>query len=477
MTFIWSLLGFLLALGILVTLHEWGHYIVGRFFNIKVEKFSIGFGKPIWVKQRGETQFQLAMIPLGGYVKFADEREGTVAKEDLPRAFNRQPLWQRFLVVLAGPAVNVIFAWLAFAFIFAWGVPQLKPLVERSQATTQPWEVISLNDQPIQSWQDFQQKFLNAVLQDGDAPKSHTVVLKAFEQESYWQMALQPPVEQDLKQALSQGGDVSVLLKQWFEANGLKVYRPPVPAVIDRVLEGSPAQLAGLQPGDEVIAINEQPIQYWQQLVEWVAKHPNTQAMFKVLREGQVLQFELTLGAVTNKKSMATQIGAENLELDNQKGVKGFLGASVKFSAEQLKPYLTEPSYGVWQALQLGWEKTISLTLLTGQMIQKMLTGVIGAESLSGPIGIAQVSGQALQTGWISFIGFLAVLSLSLGLLNLLPIPMLDGGHLLLYLIEAIRGYPINEAVQGVAQMVGLFLILSLTLFAILNDLNRLTVS
>lgn len=460
MTFIWSVFGFLLALGILVTLHEWGHYIVGRLFNIKVEKFSIGFGKPIWVKQRGETQFQVAAIPLGGYVKFTDEREGPVAEVDLPRAFNRQPVWKRFLVVLAGPAINLVFACLAFAFVFWWGVPQLKPLVEVSQAKTQPWEVVELDSQPIRSWQDFQQKFLNAILTDGEPPKSHQIIVKAFEGTRYLEVDLQPPAEHNLSQALSQGGDVSILLKQWFETNGLKVYRPPVPPVIDKILPNSPAQIAGLQPGDQVVVINGQTIEHWQQLVQWVAGHPGVEAVFTVLRQGQKLQLKLT-------------VGEKVVEGDP----KGFIGAAVKFSSDQLKPYLVKQSYGLLDSLQLGVEKSLSLASLTGQMIQKMLTGVVGTESLSGPIGIAQISGQALQSGWISFISFLAVLSLSLGLLNLLPIPVLDGGHLLLYLIEMVRGKPLSEPVQGAAQMVGLFLILSLTLFAILNDLSRLTAS
>ena len=219
----------------------------------------------------------------------------------------------------------------------------------------------------------------------------------------------------------------------------------------------SPAQIAGLQPGDQVVAIDGKPIQQWQALVQWISEHPGVAATFTVLRQGKKIPIKVKLGKKV-VKGHAT----------------GFMGVAVQVSADQLKPYLVKTSYNVWESLKLGIEKSLSLTVLTGQMIQRMLVGEVGTESLSGPIGIAQVSGQALQSGVISFISFLAVLSLSLGLLNLLPIPVLDGGHLFMYLIEMLRGRPLSDSVQQAAQMVGLFLILSLTLFAIFNDLSKL---
>ena len=452
MSFLWSLLGLVLSLGILVTLHEWGHYIVGRLFNIKVEKFSIGFGRPIWMRQWGETQFQVAAIPLGGYVKFTDEREGPVDEADLPRAFNRQPVWKRFLVVLAGPVVNIIFAWLAFALVYGLGVAQLKPLIELPKADYQPWEVVALDAQPVQSWTQFQRLFLQKILNDEEASRDHALMVKAFNRSQYLEVNLTPP-----KTTHMPIQDASAVLKQWFEANGIKIYRPPIPAVISQVMPDSPAQIAGLQPGDQVVAIDGKPIQQWQALVQWISEHPGVTATFTVLRQGKKIPIKVKLGKKV-VKGHAT----------------GFMGVAVQVSADQLKPYLVKTSYNVWESLKLGIEKSLSLTVLTGQMIQRMLVGEVGTESLSGPIGIAQVAGQALQSGVISFISFLAVLSLSLGLLNLLPIPVLDGGHLFMYLIEMLRGRPLSDSVQQAAQMVGLFLILSLTLFAIFNDLSKL---
>lgn len=455
-TAVWSLLGFILSLGILVTLHEWGHFIVARLFNIKVEVFSIGFGRPLWRREWRNTCYQVASIPLGGFVKFVDERNGPVEEKDLPYAFNRQPAFKRFLVVLAGPAINLIFAWLAFTMVYAIGTQELKPLVEINDGHAvvfqedHPWEIVEVNHQPVRGWSDLQRLWL--VDQLSAELGGVQLALQAFDpdgREIDYQTLMLP-----LPQSFHKPDD----FKKWLEDNGLKPYRPDFPPVVEKVLPSSPAQQMGLKPEDRIVEINGQPIEGWKALVHWVKAHPNEAVTITVLRQGQTVSLKGRLGF----KSVSKEKEA------------GFLGATVQVTPEMMKPYLTTVSYPLPTAMLMGAEKLWSLTKMTYYMVVSMLAGQASSDALSGPIGIAQMSGQALQSGTVVFLSFLGVLSLSLGLLNLLPIPVLDGGHLLFYLYEMVARRPVNEAFQMQAQIIGMVLILILTAFAIANDINRL---
>jgi RIP metalloprotease RseP len=454
MTILWSIAGFIVAMGLLVAIHEWGHYIVARAFNIKVTHFSLGFGKVFYRRQMGETQFQLSVLPLGGYVRFVDEREGPVAEEDLPRAFNRQSVYRRFAVVAAGPLVNLVFAWLVFSLIYFSGITGLKPVFETVPLQTplakslpkndQAWQVLSVDDQEVLDWRAVYQQVLQALvkgkpdivvgLQSMDGAESKTVVLTMAEL------------------------DINQPKQDWLSALGFAPKYPEIRPVISRVVEGSPAEKMGLQSGDWVRRIDGQPIETWSQLVEYVRKHPGKEVELLVDRNGRA---EFARGVLAQREAANGPIGT--------------LGAAVKMDAEALSAYRVTVSYGPLASLEKGWRHTVDLVEMTLDMIKGMLIGSVSVTNLSGPVSIAEFSGKAMQSGWVAFLSLLGLLSLSLGILNLLPIPVLDGGHLFFYVIEMIKGAPVKESIEAGAQKVGLMLILGLTFFALFNDVVRIS--
>lgn len=464
MGFLWSVLGFLVVMGLLVTIHEAGHFLVARWLNIKATVFSIGFGRAIWTKQWGETEFRLAILPLGGYVKFVDESDGEpIAPEDLPRAFNRQAVWKRFLVVFAGPFINLVFAWLAFSLLYVSGVPGIKPLFKEVAPQSAVYDalshlsissdlihsyasdnlqVVSVNDRPVASWQQVQQQILQALV------------------------ANEPVVPMQLDWA-GERFDVSVALtsldinqpkQDWLSLLGFVVLQPQFPVVIDQVVTGSAAAQAGLQKMDQVLSIDAQPMPDWQTFVQFIQAHPGTAHEFEIIRQSQSIKLAVTLASK---------------EVNGQE--QGRLGASLWLDPDLLSPYQTLVTYPLGEALISGLQHTYDLTKMSLIMLQRMVLGEVSVENLSGPLSIAQYSGQALQTGWMSFLSLLGLISLSLGVLNLLPIPVLDGGHLFFYLVEMIKGRPLSESTQLWAQKIGIFLLLSLTFVAILNDVVRIT--
>jgi len=452
LTFLWSVAGFILAIGILVTIHEWGHYQVARWFNIKVTTFSIGFGKKLWSKQGKETQYQIALIPLGGYVKFVDEREGPVAEEDLPRAFNRQSVYKRFAVVAAGPLINLIFAWGLFAAIYMIGVSAPKPLFDQPIENSalemalpnndQAWLVVKVDGHNVSSWLTVREQLLMALVDD---QQSVSIELEST----------QTGRVQILDKVSLADLDLENQKQNWIKALGFQPMMLPVPAVIGDVKEGGPASLAGIQTGDLILSINGEPIQYWQDLVKIVRDLPSQDAEVYVRRDGVDYPYKVNLAS--------------------KDGLTGYMGVGVKFDKEDLEPFIATTQYGLLDSIGLGWNKNIDFIDMSLVMMKKMLFGEVGLDNLSGPVSIAQFSGQALQTGLVSFLMLLGLLSLSLGILNLLPIPVLDGGHLVYYIIEMIKGSPVSESVMAFGQKIGLLLILSLTVLALTNDLIRIT--
>lgn len=459
MSIVWSILGFALLIGVLVTIHEWGHYAVARLFNVKVLQFSVGFGKPLYKLQRGETEYRLGMIPLGGYVKFLDERVEPVAENEKARAFNQQSVYKRFAIVLAGPMINLLFAWLLFALISMIGTQTLKPIfdhpVDRSPLAQafegitdnqQAWWLQQVNGQTVTGWHQVQQAVLQALVHD----QSHIELgLAEFDYEQTSLVRLNLALDQL---------DINNVKTSWLSELGFKPKMPAIAPILGQLSPGAAAELAGLQSGDRVLTMNGESILDWQTLVLWVRAHPNQQVRVSFERDQATYYADLTLGSATEQ---GEQIGR--------------LGASVAPQAVMDERYYQTQRYGLFGAVAQGWQQSVNLIHMTLAMFKKMLFGEVGLAHLSGPLSIADFSGQALQTGLISFLGLMALLSLSLGILNLLPIPMLDGGHLMFYLFEMVRGKPVNEKVEEVGYRIGLMLIIGLTLLAFTNDLVRIT--
>jgi len=445
------------VIGILVTIHEWGHYQVARWFNIKILKFSIGFGKPIWTHQGKETEFQLAMIPLGGYVKFVDERDGPVDQKDVERAFNRQSVYKRFAVVAAGPLINLIFAWLVFSVIFMIGVSAVKPIFDTPIVGSalekvlpnneQAWLVLEANKQPVSSWMTIREQLLAALVND---QVSVSLTLESIDTGEVKYLDSIPLSSLDLNDQK----------QNWMKLFGFQSYSIPVPAQIGLIKDGGPAAIAGVETGDMVTKINGQSINTWQDLVAVVSGFPN-----------QTVAVELIRDQVSYTKFVELSASQQ----DSDAPPKGYLGVGVKVDEGFIEPYMTTSQFGFMDSMKLGWQKNLNFIDMSLIMMKKMLFGEISLDNLSGPVSIAQFSGQALQTGLISFLTLLGLMSLSLGILNLLPIPVLDGGHLVYYIVEMIKGSPVSEGVMVFGQKIGLLLIISLTILALSNDLIRIT--
>jgi len=462
MTFVWSVIGFVLVMGLIVTIHEWGHYQVGRFFNIKVLKFSIGFGKPIYSRKGKETEFIIAQIPLGGYVKFVDERDGVVADEDLPRAFNRQSVYKRFAVVAAGPLINLIFAWVIFAVMYMIGTTGMKPIVSdfapgsalqsslNQEISTlqnhQAWSVSGVNKLPVYSWQMVNQQILQAL-----AKGNKTISVQFTSVDGTHSLNAE---NVDLSAI-----NINEPKQNWLKLIGFIPTKPIIPAVLGQVLENGPAEAAGLKSGDKVIAISKNPIHNWQDFVKVVQSLPNQQVEVQYERDGVVYTQPAKLSSST---------------LENGETV-GKMGVGVQVDEQTLAPYTVKIQYGFIDAFSHAYQRSVDLFVMSIVMLKRMVIGEVSTSNLSGPLSIAQFSGQAVQSGFVAFLSLLGLLSLSIGILNLLPIPVLDVGHLVYYLIEMIKGSPVSEQVMAVGQTIGLVLLVGLTVLALFNDVIRIS--
>ncbi|MDH5649604.1 MAG: RIP metalloprotease RseP, partial [Gammaproteobacteria bacterium] len=433
MQLVYSILSFVVALGILVVVHEFGHYWVARKVGVKVLRFSVGFGKPLWSKVFGtdRTELVVAAIPLGGYVKMLDETEGRVAPEEAHRAFNRQTVWKRSLVVIAGPLFNFVFAILAYWMLFSLGVEGIKPMVGKvkensyaSQLGFKPGdELIGIDGMSIQTWDQHGLYLMDKALSGG------IVVLDSRDSEGVVRTR-----EIDLGKL--KVGDV---VKGSVLSRGLGLYPeiPDLPAVVGQVLEG-PAKEAGLLTGDKVIEVSGEPIHNWRQLVEAISQNPGKDLSIKVDRLGEIIDYHIVPAKVDDK---GKSIGRINI-------------TPPKFELpEEIKTNLV---YSPGAALSKGLEDTWRTSKVILKVFYRMLRLDISSENISGPITIAQYAGYTAQIGLDTFLMFLAFISISLGVINLLPIPILDGGHLMYYLIEAIKGSPVSEQVMLWGQQVGI---------------------
>lgn len=453
-----TLFYFLITIGILVSFHEFGHFWVARKTGVKVLRFSVGFGKILWSyrKHPDDTEYVISAIPLGGYVKMVDEREGEVAKEDLPFAFNRQPLWVRTAVVAAGPLFNLGLAVLLFWAVLVIGEIGMKPMLGQIEPGTiasasgfqEGDEILSINDKITPTWSEALNVLIESAL-DGD--QDIQVKVKSVGDEQNLRVV-------NISEADVQ--DPEVL----YERLGFKPWMPELSPIIGDVLPGGAAMAAGLKKGDLIISADGVAVKEWMQWVDIVRSHPDIEIKLEIERDGARLQL-----SITPKK-----VQADNKAKGELPKPEGKIGAAVMVP-ESLKASLrVEYSLSPLAAIPAAFKKTGSYSYATLKMMGKMLVGKASVKNLSGPISIAQFAGQSADIGFVHFIKFIALVSVSLGILNLLPIPVLDGGHLLFYGIEAVKGSPVSENSQQFFQKIGVALLVSLMALAMVMDLQRL---
>jgi regulator of sigma E protease len=446
---------FIVALGCLIVVHELGHYAVARACGVKVLRFSVGFGKPLWARRLGRdaTEWVIAAFPLGGYVKMLDEREGEVAVAELPRAFNRQSVWRRFAIVIAGPAANFVLAIALYWVLFIHGVPGLKPVVGEPPAGTPAHAVgfaagdtlLKIDDEPVPTWQDARWLLLKRAVQKAVV----RIEVRGEGGTLDWRkldLSTLTPADLD---------------SDFLRTLGLTRLQPRLKPVIGEVVGGGAAQRAGLKSGDEVVAIGNRRIEAWDELVKIVRAEPGTPLVVEVRRAG------VAQPAIVVTPELAVEAGRKI----------GRIGAAPRVDREALSGMIVDVRYGPGESLVRALDKTWDTSVFSLKMLGKMITGEISLKNLSGPITIADYAGQSAQSGLAPYLLFIALISISLGVLNLLPIPLLDGGHLMYYTIEIFKGRPLSERAIEIGQHVGMALLFTLMAFALYNDITRLLVS
>jgi len=454
---LFSILGFLLAVGLLVIVHEWGHFWVARRLGVKVLRFAVGFGPVLYTWQRGETEYALSAIPLGGYVKMLDHREGEVDPVEAGRAFDRQSLATRAAIVVAGPLANLIFAILAYTAMFMVGVQGLAPIVSAPPIGTAAQlaglkagaEVVAVNGHAINTFDALRVAVMQAAASDQAISLSVRDDALNSNSSSVQQLIL-PGAPYQL--FASRDDPLAQL--------GLRPWRPDnAKLIVKSVVQGAPAEQADLRVGDVISGVQGAKAEQADQVLSVIRSHPGQHITLDILRDGQVLHLDMLPGSKADKAGDFGYIGA-SFALDIPQSLRERL-----WRLDRLNP---------WEAFTAASIKTWDMTVLSLQVMGKMLIGQASLESISGPLGIADIAGHTLVLGLSTFLGFLALVSLSLAILNLLPVPVLDGGHLLFYAIEAVRGKPLSEQAQLVGQKLGMSLLLALMALAMFNDLSRL---
>lgn len=448
--FIISLFGILITIFFVIGTHEFAHFIVARSLGVKVLRFSIGFGKTLWRwHDASGTEYIIALIPLGGYVKMLDESEGSVPENELDLAYNRQPFYKKFLIVIAGPLTNIGCALLLYWLIFLIGFTTIKPLI----GTVKPdsiaaiaglsanQEILKVDEIPTISWPDFTLRLIAHV-----GNQDHTTITVS-----------NPATHQVKTYTLNLAEwHLDALSPDPLTSIGITPYSPFVPLIIGKIAKNSPATAADLRINDKIIAINQKPITQWEDVITTIIEHPDESFTFTVERNGKKIQFPVQIGSQRN--------------LFLQKS--GYLGIGPNFKLPT--ELLRHIQYGPLEAIPHAWQQSYDFTYFNFLLVAKLVTGKLSLQSLGGPITIFDTAGDALNFGLVSFLGFLAFLSISIGVINLLPIPGLDGGHLFMQTIEFIIRRPIPEKITAVLYRLGFTLVLLVLVIALVNDLLRL---
>ena len=445
---------FLLTIGVLVTFHEFGHYLAGRLLGVKVLRFSIGFGKPLFLRRfgRDQTEFVVAAIPLGGFVRFLDEREAaegeviTVADSD--RAFNRQNVWKRLLIVAAGPFANLLLAVLLYAGLYVNGVDGLRAVLAAPPAATAAAqagfadrdEIVALDGRPLESWQELRWRLLRV---SGRGQASSCPCAAA---------AIRSRSKLELK-----GLSTTDWEGPFLDTLGLRLYLPAAPPGVLRVLEGRAGAAAGLRADDIILAIDDQPLSGVGEARRIIAAHPDQSVRLQISRAGSTVELVA--------RPEAKSVDGKTI---------GQLGIDLGPNPAAFASYRVRTQYGIADAIGRGAQKTWELSVFSLKMLGRIVIGEASLKNISGPLTVADYAGQSAQQGASTFILYLAVISISLGVLNLLPIPLLDGGHLLYYTVEVIKGSPLSDRTLQMGQQAGMFLLAALMALALYNDLFRL---
>ena len=451
MSILFTLLSFIVAISILVAVHEYGHFIVAKKLGVKILRFSIGFGKPLWKKTFGKdkTEFVIATLPLGGYVKMLDKRETEVEAHEEHREFTRQSVWTRIAIVVAGPAFNFLFAIFAYWLMFVVGVSGIKPVVgsidadglAKQAGLVSGYEIVSINSNKTPIWDVAVKNLIPAIVDRSQA----VLELKDKNGNTFTRTL-------DFS---TTSGEIKV--EQIFKQLGFKPWRPVIKPVVGMVVNNSPAENAGFKINDSVVSINNIATPDWVDVVELVSSKPAEILQVVVLRDG---------------KQKTLQVIPETIERNGK--TVGRLGLGHKSGASYPKEMRVTHGYSMFESIPRALSRTWDFSVLTLKMMGKIFTGEISVKNLSGPVSIARYAGYSASAGFARFLDFLAIVSISLGILNLLPIPILDGGHLTYYIIEVVRRKPVSEETQEFASRIGIVLLFALMSVALYNDLLRI---
>ena len=454
MNFVWYLLWFVVAVSLLVTVHEFGHFWVARQLGFKVLRFSVGFGRPLLKKVAGadQTEYVIAAIPLGGYVKLLDEREGPVPAQDLARSFTRKPPWQRIVVLLAGPGFNILFAILVlWGMFWANGETEIRPLVgevvkgsvaDRAGLRSGD-EIFAINGAPVAGQRDVVFGLLDAMSGQGEA------LLAVHGHAGEARTATLSVADSAERRRLTEPAEL-------FKGLGFEFWEPTVPAVLGRVLPDGPAARAGLKSGDEITAIDGEPVRNFHDVIAHVAGRPGEAITVRYLRHGAQLNARVV-------------VAGERVEGRLVGRIRVTTASTVKLPDS----LLTHTDLTPLAALGRAASEAENMTALQGRLFWRMLIGQVSLKNLSGPLSIAEYAGDSAQAGVAPFLGFLVLISLSLGFLNLLPVPILDGGQIVFQLVEWLKGTPLSERTQVLGQQVGIALLVLLMGVALFNDIAR----